>query len=219
MALNWLKRAKAYRHVKLESEKSQFYSAGSVRFFLKEGSSIVVNRGSVHLGFPLPGSKPFATFPETVVSMGENSRFICNGDVFIAPGASIKIGDNATVIFDGDNLIGHNFTMICTNEFHFGENSSLSWGVTMIDDDRHPFYKTDGTEIKPLSRKMIIGKNVGIQMNVIIPRGITIGENSIVSASVTLREDIPANQLIYQDVKLISKPGFTTGFGRDPGGR
>ncbi len=92
------------------------------------------------------------------------------------------------------------------------KNVSLSWNVTLIDDDGHFYYSSSGRKIKKIYRPMIVKKNAGIQMNVVVPKGIIIGENSIVAANCVLRSDVPDNSLVYQKNETVVKAGFTTGF-------
>jgi acetyltransferase-like isoleucine patch superfamily enzyme len=48
-------------------------------------------------------------------------------------------------------------------------------------------------------------------MNVVVPSGVTIGDNSVVAANTVLRRDVPPNSLVYQNPELIVRSGYTTG--------
>jgi acetyltransferase-like isoleucine patch superfamily enzyme len=60
-----------------------------------------------------------------------------------------------------------------------------------------------------------VGEAVGIQMNVVIPRGVTVGKNSIISANTVLRQNIPENCLAYSESELRIKHGFQSGLKQD----
>jgi acetyltransferase-like isoleucine patch superfamily enzyme len=49
-------------------------------------------------------------------------------------------------------------------------------------------------------------------MNVVIPAGAFIGNNSIVSANTVVRKDIPENTLVYSANEYKSLHNVTTGF-------
>ncbi len=49
-------------------------------------------------------------------------------------------------------------------------------------------------------------------MNVLIPSGGTIGNNSIISANTIIRSDVPSDVLIYSATEYKSLANFTTGF-------
>jgi acetyltransferase-like isoleucine patch superfamily enzyme len=145
------------------------------------------------------------------ITLAEGATLVFEGDVCIAPGATIYVGKNATATFEGNNFVSYNFKLICNKEFSFGRFSNTSWGVTLIDDDLHRFRTCEGKKLRSISKPMRIGRNVGIQMNVAIPRGVTIGDNSVVAGGLVLREDIPENCTAFGEVKLKVKHGFCCG--------
>jgi hypothetical protein len=134
MILNWLRRARAYRHVELVDVSSGFFTSANTSFFLKAGAHIKISGGSVHLGFPLPGIQaPFASFPECVLSMGDGALLSVEGDVFIAPGATIRIGDGAELVFRGANHFAHNLLICCNGRMEFKRGASVSWNAASLE--------------------------------------------------------------------------------------
>lgn len=109
-------------------------------------------------------------------------------------------------------MIAHNCFIICNRNSEIGENSALSWNVTLIDDDLHDFYRSNGKKLKKYGTSFIIKKNVGIQMNSVMPKGKTVGENSIIAANTVIRRNIPDNSLAYQNSEIRIKDNITTGF-------
>lgn len=206
--LLFFRRLKALRHIGLGSNSSSFLFHKSVQIKAESGSEILINQGKVTLGFPI-SDPPFASHPKSFVSLGKNSRLIFNGSVAIAPGATIRVRDNATVIFGGQNFVSHNLLLICEKHIEIEEFAALSWNVTLIDDDGHSFVDKKGRMLKGFYRPLVIRKNVGIQMNVQIPRGVQIGENSVISAGTILRQDVPPNCLAYQNFELRVRQGVS----------
>jgi acetyltransferase-like isoleucine patch superfamily enzyme len=175
----------------------------------ESGSKIILNNAHVRLGFPIPNAPPFASKTKSSIYLGKNSKIIFNGAVTIAPGANIRLKENAVLIFEGKTHIAHDFLLICSQKVHIGEFSVFSWNVSMIDDDGHHFSDSKGRLLKGFYKPLVIGKNVGIQMNSIIPRGISVGDNSVISCGTVARTDIPANCLAYQDSSLRIRKGIS----------
>ena len=209
--ISFIRRLKVMRHVRLASEKAEFYFAKNVRFSLGEGASIEV-RGRVTIGFPLPGAQlGYPGHSETIIEIGKNGHLVLEDDVFIANGSGVYIGAGATMRFKGNNFIAHNATLICKSSIEVGKNSSASWNFTAIDDDGHTFHQLDGQPIQRERRPLVIGDNVAIHMNVVIPRGLNIGDSSIIGANTVVRQDIPANCLAYSKPELRVREGVTYG--------
>lgn len=206
-----VRRFKALKHVRLDGNRSRFIFAGSVNIRCGKGARIIVNNGIVRLGFPLPGHIKHASYATSEITLEDGATLQFDGDVCIASGATLFIGKDSTAIFAGNNFISHNFKLICTKEFRMGRFSNTSWNVTLIDDDKHRFRRPDGQVLRGLPRPLIIGDNVGLQMNVSIPRGVRIGNSSVIAGGMTVREDIPENSTTFEEIKVKVKHGFCCG--------
>jgi len=207
----FIRRLRALRHVSVEGSQARFLFAKDVNIRCGKGAKIVVRNGIVRLGYPLPGLARQASFATSEITLGENATLVFEGDVCIAPGATLIVGNNAKATFGGNNFIANNFKLICNREFRMGKFANASWGVTLIDDDNHHFRRADGKDLRSAGKPMLIGDNVGLQMNVSIPRGVTIGENSVVASGLVLRQDIPANCTAFGDVTLKVRHGIGCG--------
>ena len=174
-------------------------------------SKIIASNGIVQAGFFLPGTPPIATYRATCISLGPNSRVIINGNLFLGKGVSIRVEEGAEIIFEGDNFIGHNSFIFCKYKINIGYKTGISWNCTLMDNDGHTFYKNE-VPLRNIKKPLIIEDYVGIQMNVIIPKGITIGSGSVIGAGSILRQDIAPNSLVYTKQELVIKDGYNTGF-------
>ncbi len=95
-----------------------------------------------------------------------------------AENAEINIGDNCG--FSGVSIISK-YKVTIGNHVNIGANSAIG------DCDDHPdLYKTKPAPVS-------IKDNVWIGMNVIILKGVTIGENTVIGAGSIVTKDIPAN--------------------------
>lgn len=194
------------------TDESEFIFGSTSQVHTHNSSKIELN-GKLFLGISLTGNHPsYAHKSNTVLTMAENSTLIIKGDVQIAPGCTLKIGKGATLELHGQNLIAHDTTIIASKKVIIGKNTSISWNVTLIDDDTHTFYQVNGRKFKRIRRSLIIGNNVGIQMNVVIPSGCIVGNNSIISANSVIRKDVPADSLIYTSSENKIMYNITTGF-------
>lgn len=76
-----------------------------------------------------------------------------------------------------------------------GNNSSI------YDNDHD--YKTSLS--KYVSEEVLIGNNVWCGCNVVILKGVKIGDNTVIAAGTIVNEDIPSNSLVYQKNELVIK--------------
>ena len=77
----------------------------------------------------------------------------------------------------------------------------------MIYDHNHKFRKSDSSvkEQGYSIEEVKIGKNCWIGSNVVILKGVHIGDNSVIGAWCVVKEDIPANTIVTCDYNLIQQ--------------
>jgi len=180
-------------------------------FFIKDSSQIKITGRIIKLGGSHPNAIDLPSYNKTILVMEEGSSLEIKGNLFIASGTTIIIRKNAKMIFHGNNYIGHNNLLIAHDHFEMGENTSTSWNVTLMEDDGHDLYYATGKIFPKRRSPLILSKNVGIQMNVTIPRGISVGENALIGAGTILRSNVEANHLIYSNPIQKLKPNISAG--------
>jgi acetyltransferase-like isoleucine patch superfamily enzyme len=115
-----------------------------------------------------------------------------NSDVVIHWSAEVKYPENITL---GKRVvIGPRCTIGAVAPIHFGDDAHLSKGVfvetgTLDIDTTLPPYRSSA---KPIH----IGRGVWLGAASIVLAGVTIGENSVVSAGAVIRKSIPPNTLV-----------------------
>lgn len=211
MFLRWLHRYRTLRQLELQSENAQLFFHRDVIFNLRKGAQIIVPSGIVRIGYDFPNGVPRPSYNKSVITLRENAILSLGKGVHICPGTSIYVGESAKLILKGGNWIGNNCTLFCTRHMELGFHASLSWNVTLIDDDGRIYCKETGEPIDTLRRNMIIEDNVGIQMNVVIPKGVTIGKNALIGANAVVRMNIPENCLAYQNPEMKIRHDTTAG--------
>lgn len=207
---NYIQKYLFLKRTKL-SEGSHLVLNSKVHLYSHSSSEILIRNGSFKLVKNLPQTIHIPHLERSVISLGKNSKLIINGNVLIASGTLIDIRDNATLSFDGNNIISHNNTIICSHKITIGEGSSTGVSATLMDHDSHAIFHKEST--KPLTvpaKPLIIGKNVGILMNSQVVAGCNIGNNSSILAGTTIRDDIPASTMVYNNSNILKfKKGYS----------
>ncbi len=143
---------------------------------------------SIGVGSPLP--KIFVTWPHQVV-IGDNCilehHIYFKFDGIYKSGSSIKIGDRT--------FIGSGCEFNVRRAVLIGNNCLIASGCRFIDHDHNisgtgAFPPIDGVE-----EEINIKNHVWIGANVIILKGVTIGEGAVVAAGAVVTKSIPSNEI------------------------
>jgi acetyltransferase-like isoleucine patch superfamily enzyme len=102
-----------------------------------------------------------------------------------APESKIQIGNNT--------IVNNNIVIISEEEIIIGDNVLIGTNVEIIDSDFHSV--SADRNIKHKTAPVNIKSNVWIGSNVKILKGVTIGENSIISNSSVVTKNIPSNTI------------------------
>lgn len=145
------------------------------------------------------GSIPEVAHPRSLVIFGRNihlgkyAQIICAGDNCVRftcwPGkqgsAEIVIGDYC--------LIAPGVRISAAKSIRIGDNCMLAANVIISDSDWHGIYN----RVRPFrcTKPVTIENNVWLGERVIINKGVTIGENSVIGAGAIVTKDIPANSV------------------------
>lgn len=201
---------------KVKVNNGLFLFSKNVTIKLQKGAKLIINNGIFRAGYSI-SDDCFSCFEKTNIYLDENSILEINGDLNLGPGTSLILNKNSHMIFGGSNIIAHNNTFFCFRKIEFGKNTCTSWNCQFMDSDGHDLYsaRNGGHFLKPLYRPLVVEENVGFQMNVTIPRGITIGKNALISTGAILREDIPAESLVIVEQNLKIKKGIMTPYGKE----
>lgn len=96
-------------------------------------------------------------------------------------GGILDIGNNVTI--SGRTTINAN------NLIKLGNDCMLSWDITLMDTDYHKIKDYDGNIINP-SSPITIGNHVWIGCQVVILKGVSIHDNTIIAANNTITRSI-----------------------------
>lgn len=124
----------------------------------------------------------------------KNSRLLIDGNFALYQGASIYLGENATLRIKGNSFLNTNSVLNCFNYIEIGEGTMISDDVRIQDSDNHQII-VDGIE-REFTKPIIIGDKVWIGKNAIILKGVTIGNGAIVAAGAVVVKDVPSSCLV-----------------------
>lgn len=145
------------------------------------------------------GSLPEIAHPRSLVifgrriHLGKFAQIICARDNCVRfTSWPSKQGDGEIVLGDYV-LIAPGVRISAAKSIRIGDNCMLAANVTISDSDWHGLYN----RIRPFrcAAPVVIGNNVWLGERVIVTKGVSIGENSVVGAGAVVTRDIPANSV------------------------
>ena len=127
----------------------------------------------------------------SLLVLRDNATLLINNNFKIYSGAKIYINKNAELIL-GSGYINHNANISCFEKIVIGNNVSISENVVIRDSDNHEIIGSKGFKTKPI----VIGDNVWIGLNVIILKGVKIGNGAVIAAGSVVTKDVLPNTLV-----------------------
>jgi len=118
--------------------------------------------------------------------------------ILVFPEAKLLIGKNV--------FFNNNCSINCLDKIEIGSNTMFGEGVKLYD---HNHLTTISDSELSISKAefskapIIIGKNCWIASNVIILKGVTIGDNSIIGAGCIIHKSVPSNSIVKNNQNLI----------------
>jgi acetyltransferase-like isoleucine patch superfamily enzyme len=166
---------------------------------LDKSARIHINHGSIQIGVArLRGSNA-----ETYLQMGENARWVSNGDAVLFYHTLIDIQKNAE--FESGSFSANCGTVIvCAKKITLGDNIMMGRNIMIYDSDHHQMIDRNGFMIN-YDEEVTIRDNVWLTSNVIVLRGSEIGQGSIITAQTVIKGDVPPGSLAGgSTVKIVS---------------
>lgn len=126
---------------------------------------------------------------------GVSCRRFCS--FLIYEGATLSIGRNVS--------FNNQCSVNCLDRIEIGNNTIFGEGVRIYDHN-HQYTKDDKLVVERKKYNLApvrIGSNCWIASNVIILKGVTIGDNSIIGANCLVHKSVPANSIVRHKESLI----------------
>jgi acetyltransferase-like isoleucine patch superfamily enzyme len=157
--------------------------------------------------------------PRIMLTIGENSHIYANFAL---------TNENSSITIGSGCQIGTSSIIAATN-LEIGNDVIVSWGCTFLDSNNHAlkwsqreqdaalgresYKQTKGTSISALhdwsnvsTEPIKIGSRSYIGMNVIVLKGVTVGEEAVIGAGSVVRNDLPPKSI------SIGNPSKITGY-------
>lgn len=103
----------------------------------------------------------------------------------IGYGSYIQVGQNASLMI-GDSFVNREVKIICNQSITIGDECIIAMGTVIRDNDggAHKILSDDYVNSKPI----VIHNHVWIGENVMILKGVTIGEGAVVGANLLVQK-------------------------------
>ena len=134
------------------------------------------------------------------------------GSLYLAKGATLeaeafdvyaggRINVNAGAKLSlGSGYMNHDCVIDCFSFITIGHGVVISERVVIRDSDNHAIISTENGELKsdekPAAAPIVIQDHVWLGMNVIVLKGVTIGEGAVIAAGSVVNKDVPSRCLV-----------------------
>jgi len=173
---------------------------GKSKSVISRSAKININSGSLDFNTGYKYKDPFPGF----FVMKENSELNIDGDVKMRSGIHLIISENAKLTI-GSGHFNRDVKIKCFNNITIGHQVAISENVTIWDSNAHTILRCGYVKSAPVK----IGDHVWIGVNVIILKGVTIGNNVIIAAGSVVNKDVPSDCLIAGNPAKIIRTGVS----------
>lgn len=153
---------------------------------------------TIKSGLKIGISNHFILYPKIVkFILGKNISFRNYIHIIIQNGGSLEIKNNV--------FFNNNCSINCLESISIGENTLFGENVKLYDHNHFYERNTEGLVVSHsefTTAPIAIGKNCWLGSNVVVLKGVTIGDNSIIGAGCVIYKDIPANSTIVNQQNL-----------------
>ncbi len=128
-------------------------------------------------------------------------------DINVRDNCHFLVGKNASLKIENNVFFNNNCSVNCLDSIEIGENTLIGESVKLYDHNHKysslPNFKVEHQKFKTAPVK--IGKNCWLGSNVVVLKGVTIGDNTIIGAGCVIHKDVPANSVIINKQEQIVK--------------
>lgn len=156
-----------------------------------------LRHGSRYAVHPLQRISPFA-----VLKLFQHGRMEIGRNTELAHGCDIEVFDQATVSI-GEATYMNRYCMISAHSgVKIGHHCMFGSGVKVFDNN-HLHSPEAGVSTELSSAPIVIGDRCWLASDVVVLKGVTIGDNCVVGAGCIIYKDLPAGSVVYNKQELI----------------
>ena len=138
-----------------------------------------------------------------VFQIDDKANLLVGANVICRNFENFHVSSGKLILHDGV-FINNSCSFNCMERIEIGVGTMMGEGVRFYDHDH--IYTAEKIEKWQWTTAPIrVGRDCWIGSNVTILKGVTIGDNTIIGAGCLIRDDVPANSVVYQDRNLIIK--------------
>ncbi len=135
----------------------------------------------------------------------KNSKIELNNKSYFAEGTLLRVTENAKFSIGKNSGFNSYCVITCRDNIQIGDNVMFGPFCTLHDHD-HIFRNTDNMKTSGyVTKPIIIEDNVWIGGNVVILKGVTIGEGSVIAAGSIITKDVPPHTIVYSKQNTVMK--------------
>ena len=138
-----------------------------------------------------------------VFQIDDKANLIVGANVICRNFENFHVSSGKLILHDGV-FINNSCSFNCMERIEIGSGTMMGEGVRFYDHD-HVYTAEKIEKWQWTTAPIRVGKDCWIGSNVTILKGVTIGDNTIIGAGCLIRNDVPANSVVYNDGNLIVK--------------
>ena len=138
-----------------------------------------------------------------VFQIDSKASLIVGSNVICRNFENFHVSSGKLILHDGV-FINNCCSFNCMERIEIGAGTMMGEGVRFYDHD-HVYTAEKIEKWQWTTAPIRVGRDCWIGSNVTILKGVTIGENTIIGAGCLIRNDIPANSVVYNDGNLVVK--------------
>lgn len=159
----------------------------------------LISLGAFSFKFPIRFCK------NASVECGNGGKVILGKHVSLNRDAHLYVTNQGVLKIGSYTGIGDHNVIVAREKIEIGDNVMIGPNVEIYDHDH--VFKTPGVmrNLGYNTAPVIIEDNVWLGAGVIVLKGVTIGEGSVIAAGTIVNKDIPKNSIVYNKKELIIK--------------
>ena len=138
-----------------------------------------------------------------VFQIDSKASLIVGSNVICRNFENFHVSSGKLILHDGV-FINNSCSFNCMERIEVGNGTMMGEGVRFYDHD-HVYTAEKIEKWQWTTEPIRVGRDCWIGSNVTILKGVTIGDNTIIGAGCLIRNDIPANSVVYNDGNLVVK--------------